>query len=189
MNNPLLNTDSYKLSHYLQYPPGTVDVFSYVEARGSKIKGCDEVVFFDECYHRSREFCCKHLSRFGVVTRQVKACDYDAMEGAINSRTKLLISESPTNPHLSVVDLERFAAIGRRTGVETLIDATLAATVPHHVFGYSQSIAQKWPRIPNGITFPLGRTLRAFNGRGISSTSDTAFPFLRWPYESRRAGR
>jgi cystathionine gamma-synthase len=61
-----------------------------------------------------------------VVTRQVKACDYDAMEAAINDHTKLLVSESPTNPHLSIVDLERFAAIGQRCGVETLIDATLA---------------------------------------------------------------
>ena len=84
-----------------------------------------------ECYHRSREFCSKHLSRYGVVTRQVKACDYDAMEAAINDRTKLLVSESPTNPHLSIVDLERFAAIGKRRGVETLIDATLAT--PYNV--------------------------------------------------------
>ena len=65
------------------------------------------------------------LSRFGVVTRQVPACDYDAMEAAITPLTKLLISESPTNPHLSIVDLERFADIGRRHDVETLIDATL----------------------------------------------------------------
>jgi nicotinamide phosphoribosyltransferase len=32
--NPILNTDSYKASHYLQYPAGTEAVFSYVEARG-----------------------------------------------------------------------------------------------------------------------------------------------------------
>jgi cystathionine gamma-synthase len=89
------------------------------------------VVFFDECYHRSREFCAKHLSRFGVVTRQVPACDYEAMESAITPRTRLLVSESPTNPHLSVVDLERFAAIGKRHGVETLIDSTLAT--PYNV--------------------------------------------------------
>ena len=44
-----------------------------------------------------------------------RACDYDAMEAAITPRTKLLVSESPTNPHLSVVDLERFADIGRST--------------------------------------------------------------------------
>jgi cystathionine gamma-synthase len=86
----------------------------------------DEVIFFDECYHRSREFCTKHLSRFGVTTRQVRACDYEAMEAAITPRTRLLVSESPTNPHLSCVDLERFAELGRRRSVDTLIDATLA---------------------------------------------------------------
>jgi len=85
----------------------------------------DEIVFFDECYHRSREFCRRHLARFGVVTREVATGDYAAMESAIGPKTKFLISESPTNPHLSVVDVERFAAIGRRHGVLTLIDATL----------------------------------------------------------------
>ncbi len=57
---------------------------------------------------------------------QVKACDYDAMEAAITPKTRLLVSESPTNPHLSIVDLDRFAQIGCDHGVETLIDATLA---------------------------------------------------------------
>jgi len=85
----------------------------------------DEVIFFDECYHRSREFCVKHLSRFGVVTRQVKACDYEALAAAVTPKTRLLVSESPTNPHLSIVDLERFVAVGRKYGVATLIDATL----------------------------------------------------------------
>jgi cystathionine gamma-synthase len=97
----------------------------------AKLRAGDEVIFFDECYHRSREFCSKHLAKFGVVTHQVKACDYDAMEAAITPRTRLLVSESPTNPHLSVVDLERFAAIGRRHHVDTLIDATLAT--PYNV--------------------------------------------------------
>ena len=45
----------------------------------SKLNSGDEVIFFDECYHRSREFCTKHLSRFGVVTRQVPTGDYEAM--------------------------------------------------------------------------------------------------------------
>ncbi|MEX0978704.1 MAG: PLP-dependent aspartate aminotransferase family protein [Pirellulales bacterium] len=92
----------------------------------AKLSAGDEVVLFDECYHRTREFCAKHLSRFGVTTHAVPACDYEAMERAINSRTRLLVSESPTNPHLSVVDLARFAALGKKHGVETLIDATLA---------------------------------------------------------------
>jgi cystathionine gamma-synthase len=92
----------------------------------AKTNAGDEIVFFDECYHRSREFCLKHLSRFGVTTKVVKTNNYEALEAAVGPRTKLLISESPTNPHLSVVDVDRFAEVGRRLGVETLIDATLA---------------------------------------------------------------
>ncbi|WP_223789116.1 nicotinate phosphoribosyltransferase [Marinicella meishanensis] len=36
MNNLILNTDSYKTSHYLQYPPGTQYVSSYIESRGGE---------------------------------------------------------------------------------------------------------------------------------------------------------
>ncbi len=92
----------------------------------SRLNAGDEIVFFDQCYHRSREFCAKHLSRFGVVTHQVPTGDFDAMEAAINDKTKMLVSESPTNPHLTAVDLEKFAAVGKANEVETLIDATLA---------------------------------------------------------------
>ena len=33
-SNLLLRTDSYKVSHWMQYPPGTQTVFSYIESRG-----------------------------------------------------------------------------------------------------------------------------------------------------------
>ena len=41
--NIILNTDSYKASHYLQYPKGTEHVFSYIESRGGEY---DHTVFF-----------------------------------------------------------------------------------------------------------------------------------------------
>ncbi|MBB3060061.1 nicotinate phosphoribosyltransferase [Microbulbifer rhizosphaerae] len=41
--NPILNVDSYKTSHYLQYPEGTQYVSSYIESRGGQFK---EAVFF-----------------------------------------------------------------------------------------------------------------------------------------------
>lgn len=92
----------------------------------AKLNAGDEIVFFDQCYHRSREFCFKHLARFGVVTHQVKTGDFAAMERAITPKTKMLVSESPTNPHLTCIDLEQFVALGKAHEVETLIDATLA---------------------------------------------------------------
>ncbi len=41
--NLLLNSDSYKASHFLQYPAGTTVVSSYIESRGGRF---DETVFF-----------------------------------------------------------------------------------------------------------------------------------------------
>ena len=99
---------------------------AFVGLLNAKLNSGDEIIFFDECYHRSREYCRKHLARFGVVTREVKTGDYDAMEAAINSNTKMLVSESPTNPHLSIIDLQKFADVGKRNNVDTVIDATLA---------------------------------------------------------------
>jgi nicotinamide phosphoribosyltransferase len=43
LDNFLLDTDSYKSSHHLQYPPGTTKVFSYIESRGGRF---DRTVFF-----------------------------------------------------------------------------------------------------------------------------------------------
>ena len=49
--NVLLMTDSYKVSHYKQYPPGTEHVYSYFESRGGEF---DETVFFGLQYYLNR---------------------------------------------------------------------------------------------------------------------------------------
>lgn len=44
--NPLLRTDSYKLSHHEQYPEGITRLYSNYTNRGSRIEGIDHVVNF-----------------------------------------------------------------------------------------------------------------------------------------------
>ena len=46
--NPILRTDSYKASHFLQYPPGAEAYFGYIEARKpvKSIEPFSETVFF-----------------------------------------------------------------------------------------------------------------------------------------------
>lgn len=46
INNRLLKTDSYKLSHFAQYPKKTKFISSYIEARGSAVNGVDYTVVF-----------------------------------------------------------------------------------------------------------------------------------------------
>jgi nicotinamide phosphoribosyltransferase len=53
MDNLILLTDSYKGSHYKQYPPGTEAVYSYFESRGGR---WSDVVFFGLQYYLKRYF-------------------------------------------------------------------------------------------------------------------------------------
>ena len=53
MINPILNTDSYKTSHFLQYPPQTTRVFAYAESRGGVY---DRTLFFGLQAILKREF-------------------------------------------------------------------------------------------------------------------------------------
>lgn len=41
--NTIMDTDSYKASHWLQYPPNTTEIYSYLESRGGKYQN---TVFF-----------------------------------------------------------------------------------------------------------------------------------------------
>merc|ERR1719277_2115912 len=42
-NNIVMLTDSYKVTHHLQYPPNTTKIYSYFECRGGE---WEEVCFF-----------------------------------------------------------------------------------------------------------------------------------------------
>jgi cystathionine gamma-synthase len=88
------------------------------------------VIFTDDCYRKTRQFCNTFLTRLGIETSQVPMGDYEAMETAVQPNTRLIISESPTNPYLRVADLEKIAAIARsQRRIKTIIDATFATPI------------------------------------------------------------
>ena len=88
------------------------------------------VIFTDDCYRKTRQFCQTFLTRLGIETSQVPMGDYEAMETAVQPNTRLIISESPTNPYLRVADLEKIAAIAQRhSRIKTIIDATFATPI------------------------------------------------------------
>ncbi|NTW04462.1 MAG: aminotransferase class I/II-fold pyridoxal phosphate-dependent enzyme [Oscillochloris sp.] len=85
------------------------------------------IVLTDDCYRRTRQFVRTMLARFSVEHSVVPAGDYAALAHAVRpGQTRLIISESPTNPYLRVADLRQVAEIARNHRVKTLIDATFA---------------------------------------------------------------
>jgi cystathionine gamma-synthase len=87
------------------------------------------IIMTDDCYRRTRQFVTKFLARYGVEATQVPMGDYEALEAAIRPNTRLILSESPTNPYLRVLDLEKLVAIAKKHNLKTVVDSTFATPI------------------------------------------------------------
>lgn len=90
------------------------------------VKAGDHVIMFRDAYRRSRTFVAKTLARFGVEHTLLEPGDLAALAGALRPKTRLLLTELPTNPYLRCVDLPRLVEICRAARVKTVVDATFA---------------------------------------------------------------
>jgi cystathionine gamma-synthase len=86
----------------------------------------DHLIITDDCYRRTRQFCQTFLKRLGVNCTVVPMGDFEALEQAIRPQTRLIVSESPTNPYLRILDLERLVEVASKHRIKTLVDATFA---------------------------------------------------------------
>lgn len=60
LDNVILKSDSYKFSHFKQYPKGTTEVYSYLESRGGKF---GQTLFFGLQYILKKHLCGKVVSK------------------------------------------------------------------------------------------------------------------------------
>jgi cystathionine gamma-synthase len=86
----------------------------------------DHLILTNDCYHSTLDFCQKFLPRYGVEATVVRCGDYDALEAAIRPNTRLIFSESPTNPFMRCLDFPRLVDIARRHKLKTVVDTTFA---------------------------------------------------------------
>lgn len=91
------------------------------------LRAGDHVILFKDCYRRTRHLLGQTLSRFGVTSTMVPAADLECLAAAIRPETRLVITETPTNPYLYCVDLEQLAnVVHEHDRARLLVDATLA---------------------------------------------------------------
>lgn len=90
------------------------------------LKTGQHAVIMDDCYRKTAQFCKMVLKKFGIDTTFVHAGDYDQLKGAIRENTRMIVSESPTNPHLNVVDLNAIVNLAKAYRLKVIIDSTFA---------------------------------------------------------------
>src|SRR6476619_627795 len=86
------------------------------------------VISVDDLYGGSRRLFERVRKRsMGLEVSYLDLADPDAIEAAIRPNTRLVWVETPTNPLLKLVDLERVAAIAQRRGIWAAADNTFAS--------------------------------------------------------------
>jgi cystathionine beta-lyase/cystathionine gamma-synthase len=93
------------------------------------VKAGDHIVAQRDIYGGATKFLSRWLPRLGVETTFVDTNDIEQHERAIRPNTKLIHVESPTNPMIRVVDLEKIAALARKHDLITTIDSTFATPI------------------------------------------------------------
>jgi cystathionine beta-lyase/cystathionine gamma-synthase len=93
------------------------------------LKGGDHVVAQRDVYGGTYKFLSQWLPKFGVETTFVDTTDYQQHEKAIRPNTKLLYVESPTNPTIRVVDLQRIAKLAKQHGLTSMVDSTFGTPI------------------------------------------------------------
>ena len=126
-NNPTREAAERKLAaleggeHCILFDSGmsavAATILGYVESG-------DHVILTDDCYRQTMQFVEAVLPRFNVNATIVPIRDYNGMENSIRPETRLIFSESPTNPYLNILDIQRIAEMGKAHNVVTVIDST-----------------------------------------------------------------
>ena len=89
----------------------------------------DRIVSIKDSYGGTNKLFTEFLPPFGIEVKLCDTTDHAALEAEIARGCKLLYLESPTNPTVKVVDIERLARAARAVGAIVIVDNTFATPI------------------------------------------------------------
>jgi len=84
----------------------------------------DHLIVHDDLYGGTYRLCSTVTARQGVDVQFVNLRDLSALKAAIRPNTRLIWTETPTNPLMNILDLAAIAEIARPKSILTLCDNT-----------------------------------------------------------------
>jgi cystathionine gamma-synthase len=84
------------------------------------------IIIPDDCYHGTRSLLDKFFKRWHVAFDEVNMTDVNNIEKCINSNTKLIWMETPSNPQLKIADIKAIVALAKTNNILTACDNTFA---------------------------------------------------------------
>jgi len=88
------------------------------------LKSGDEVITMNGVYSGTNRFLTKVMSPFGLKCHFIDVSDIEVIESHINSNTKLIWVETPSNPLLTLVDIELVSSVAKKHNLLFVVDNT-----------------------------------------------------------------
>ena len=95
----------------------------------SSLKSGDEVLSSYPVYGGTAHLFEDLFKTLKIKVKYFPAENLKNLDKKINSKTKLIYLESPTNPNLQIIDLKAVVAIARKRKIKTVVDSTFATPV------------------------------------------------------------
>ncbi|MCU0577298.1 MAG: cystathionine gamma-synthase family protein [Desulfobacterota bacterium] len=89
----------------------------------------DRVVSIKDSYGGTSKLFLEFLPRFTIEATLCETTDHEQIEDEVKKGCRVLYLESPTNPTLKVVDIERLAAAAHAAGAVVVVDNTFATPI------------------------------------------------------------
>ncbi|GAL86479.1 cystathionine beta-lyase/cystathionine gamma-synthase [Sporocytophaga myxococcoides] len=90
------------------------------------LKPGDEVISTNDLYGGTYRIFTKVFAHYGIKFHFIPMDNAKEVEKYINSNTKLIWMETPTNPLLNIIDIKAIANLGKKHTVITVVDNTFA---------------------------------------------------------------
>ena len=87
----------------------------------------DEIIATNDLYGGSYRLITTIYEKFGMKGHFISMSNTEELLNKINSNTKLIWIETPTNPMLNIVDIKPICKIARKKGIMTCVDNTFAS--------------------------------------------------------------
>ncbi len=87
----------------------------------------DEVIAANDMYGGTYRLFSKVFEKFGIKFHYINMQDANNISNYINSNTKLIWTETPTNPLMNIVDIAAIAAISKANNILLCVDNTFAS--------------------------------------------------------------
>lgn len=92
----------------------------------SYLKAGDSLLCFDDIYGGTRRLLSQVFDSFGITTHFIDMRDINNLNNYCNSTTKMLWAETPTNPFLTLCDMQALADFAKQHRILSVIDNTFA---------------------------------------------------------------